>query len=125
MGFSLILYGFYRIMSFTAFISKQFRESIKAKNVTIVIKTKDGSRARYYKFENGKILSKAEDAPNADMSMIWKDAKTGFKTLSKGKPEAFLEAGMSGDLAIEGDPDASMWFVEIMNEMLEVLHIQK
>ncbi len=125
MGLSFILYMFYKIMSFTAFISKNFRESIKSKNITIVIKTKDGSRARYYKFDNGKIKSKGEDFPDADMSMVWKDASTGFKTLSKGKPEAFLEAGMSGDLTIEGEADASMWFVEIMNEMMEILKIQK
>ena len=125
MGFSIVLYSFYRIMSLAAFISKKFRESLKAKNITIVIKTKDASRARYYKFENGKIISKAEDYPNADMSMIWKDAETGFKTLSKGKPEAFLEAGMSGDLVIDGDADASMWFVEVMNEMQETLKIKR
>ncbi len=125
MGFSIILYAFYKIMSFTAFISKDFKESIKAKNITIVIKTKDGSRARYYKFENGKIKSKGEDYPNPDMSMIWKDASTGFKILAKGKPEAFLEAGMSGDLTIDGEADASMWFVEVMNEMMVVLKIQK
>ncbi len=125
MGFSIILYSFYKIMSFTAFISSKFRESLKAKNITIVIKTKDASKARYYKFENGKISSKGEDYPNADMSMVWKDAQTGFKTLSKGKPEAFLEAGMSGDLVIDGDADASMWFVEVMNEMQDTLKMNK
>ena len=125
MGFSMVIWGFYRIMSFTAFISKRFRETIKAKNITIVIRTEDGSRARYYQFDNGKIKSKAKDYPNPDMSMIWKDAKIGFQTLSKGKPEAFLEAGMKGDLKIEGEADASMWFVEVMNEMQDVLKMKK
>ena len=39
--------------------------------------------------------------------------------------KAFLEAGMSGDLVIDGDADASMWFVEVMNEMQETLKMKR
>ena len=121
MGFSIAIFGLYIIMRITKIFSSRFRETLEGKNMVVVIRTEDGSRARYYKFENGAIKSKAENVPNPDMSMIWKDAETAFNVMKQGKPESMLEAGMSGNLRFDGDPEKSMQFMNIMTEMMDIL----
>jgi hypothetical protein len=41
--------------------------------------------------------------------------------MKQGKPEAMLEAGMSGNLRFDGDPEKSMQFMGIMTEMMDIL----
>lgn len=121
MGFSIAIFGLSVIMRVLKIFSSRFREALEGKNMVMVMRTEDASRARYYKFENGNISSKGQNVPNADMSMIWKDAKTAFNIMKQGKPEAMLEAGMSGNLRFEGDPEKSMQFMNIMTEMMDIL----
>ncbi|MCU0822574.1 MAG: SCP2 sterol-binding domain-containing protein [Spirochaetes bacterium] len=121
MGFSIAIWGLSVIMRILRLFSSRFREALAGKNMVVVIRTEDASVSRYYRFENGKITTKGENVPNADMAMIWKDAKTAFSIMKQGKPEAMLEAGMNGNLRFDGDPEKSMAFMNIMTEMMDIL----
>ena len=104
MGFAIAIWGLSVMMRILRIFSGRFREALEGKDMVVVIRTEDASVSRYYKFQNGKITSKGENVPNPDMSMVWKDAKTAFSIMKQGKPEAMLEAGMSGNLRIIVSP---------------------
>lgn len=76
MRFSLILYGFYALMKFTATHDTVFRARIAEKDFSLTIRTDDGSRARSYACHGGTLSSRRGQTPDAEFSLIWKDAAT-------------------------------------------------
>jgi hypothetical protein len=90
------------------------KDKIKEKDFTILIKTEDGSRGRYFAFSNGAVSSGAGDLSNADLSLVWKNADIGFRVMIKQSDEAFVEALQKGSLKIQGDPNCISPFMNIV-----------
>ena len=59
MKFAAILFGLLQLLRFTAWRYPEFRERLKEKNFTAQLRTKDGSVARWYSFDHGKIRSRS------------------------------------------------------------------
>lgn len=125
MGFKLMLFLMYMGlkcgMGFTALINKAFREKLKEKDFTMLIKTKDNKIGRSFTFKKGKISSKSGDYANPDLSLIWKDAATAMNTMKQaGDPQKLMSATIDGSLSIAGDASIMMWFIMTINQMLSV-----
>ena len=117
MKFSLLLYGFYLILRFASWRKPSFRNRLKEKNFTMLIKTRDAKYARYYTFIDGKVLSEKGDHPNPDFSVIWSNADDGYKIMSRGGPADFTAAIRDDTLVIKDDQSIIMWFMETMNRL--------
>jgi hypothetical protein len=118
MKFSLILYGFYILMRITALYDTAFRSRITEKDFSLTIRTDDGSRARSYACRGGALSSRRGQAPDAEFSLIWKDAGTGFRYLSAMKPSALVKAITAGDLKLAGEASAVSRFLETFKIMM-------
>jgi hypothetical protein len=112
MKFSLILFGFYVLMRFTALWDAAFRSRVAEKDFSLTIRTDDGSRARTYYCRGGRLASRRGQSPDAEFSLIWKDAATGFRYLSAMKPSALVKAITAGDLKLAGEASAVSRFLE-------------
>ena len=62
MKFSLLLWGLQFLLKRTAKKSPEFKNKLKEKNYTVLIKTEDGKRGRSYTFKDGEIISRTGGA---------------------------------------------------------------
>lgn len=119
MKFSLLLYGLLKMMQRKAKKVPEFRNKLKEKDYTILIKTEDGKKGRSYTFKNGEVSSRSGDRPDANISLVWKDAATGFRIMVKGKTKAFIAAIQDGSLKLQGDGNLVPVFLGVVKEMLK------
>lgn len=118
MKFTLILYGFYVLMRFTSFYDTAFRSRIAERDFSLTIRTDDGSRARSYACRGGNLSSRRGPAPDAEFSLIWKNADAGFRYLSAMRPGALVKAITAGDLTLAGEASAVSRFLETFKIMM-------
>jgi len=122
MKFELLLYGFYRIFRYTSGRQPDFKEKIREKDITLVIKTKDGKRGRSFTFKDGKVFSKRGVGGEPVFSLVWITASDGSRIMTdmvKGKSKALMDAVSNGQLLLEGNAGMVMWFLGIMNKMMK------
>lgn len=118
MRFSLLLYGFHILLRFTAWRRVSFREHLKGKDFSMLIRTADGRRARRYVFSGGEISSSKGNGTAADFSLVWKDAATGYRAMISMKPKALMHAIGDGSLKLEGDAGRVTAFLSIYKELI-------
>ncbi len=118
MRLSVLLYGLSVILKFSAFCFSEFKDHLKTKNITGVIKSADGKAARYYTFSGGRVKSKSGSPANADFTMVWKDADKAFKIMASGNQGAFLKAISDGTVKTEGNPTLAVWFLLSLDKMM-------
>ena len=119
MRFSMLLFGLMVMIKRGAKKYPALKVKIKEKNFSILIKTEDGRRGRYFTFSNGAVSSGTGDRPNADISIIWKNADTGFRVMIKQSDKAFVKAIQKGSLKIQGDPNCIPTFMNIVNGAMQ------
>ncbi len=119
MKFSLLLFGLYKMMQRTAKKVPEFRNKLKEKDYTVVIKTEDGKKGRSYTFAGGDISSRSGDSAGANLTLAWKDAATGFRIMSKGKTKAFIAALQDGSLKLQGDGNLVPVFLGAVKDMMK------
>ncbi|MBN2078324.1 MAG: hypothetical protein JW838_05120 [Spirochaetes bacterium] len=124
MRFSMLLFGLMVKMRRKAKRSADFREKLKEKDYTLVIRTEDGRRGRVFEFRGGSISSRKEVGGNADVSLVWRDAATGFRVMAGGGTKAFMAALQDGSLKILGDANLAPVFIGAVKEMLKKRKIQ-
>ena len=91
------------------------KDKIKENNFTILIKTEDDKRGRFFMFSDGSVSSgNGKSAISPDVSLVWKDADTGFRVMIKQKDEAFMKAILKGLLTIQGDANLLPVFMKIV-----------
>lgn len=117
MKLSALLYGLSLILKISVFRFSEFKDHLKKKNFTGVIKTEDGKAARYYTFAGGRVKSKSGSPSDADFTMVWKDAESAFKVMSSGNQVAFMKAISDGTVKTEGDPTLAVWFLLSLEKM--------
>ena len=111
MKFSLILFGLALLLKYTALRYAAFRARLKEKNFIAQIKTKDGTRGRYFTFRDGRVSSRAGVHANPDISLSFKTAAIGAGLLAP--PINWLDqinAQKDFNIGIEGPEDLSNWF---------------
>ncbi|MBP6675943.1 MAG: hypothetical protein KA185_11750 [Vitreoscilla sp.] len=101
---------------FTQLLQRQIRHNpdcaryVAGKQLRFQIRTTSGA-GRHYTLRDGAIRSSAGLATDAQFTLNFKDAATGFAILSaKDSQAAFLKGLGSGDLRISGDFLEVMWF---------------
>jgi hypothetical protein len=125
MKFSLLLFILMVIFKRTARKYESFRTKLKEKNYTLVIRTEDGRRGRYYTFRDGAIISGKGDFPGAEISLVWRDAATGFRIMAGGSTKAFMAALQDGSLKLAGDANLALAFMGAVGEMMKLMKIKK
>lgn len=125
MKFSLLLFVLNMIFKRTAKKHESFRTKLKEKDYTMVIRTEDGKRGRFFIFRGGEIISGKGDKAGAEISLIWRDAETGFKVMSGGNNQAFMGALQNGSLKIAGDANLALTFMGVVGEMMKLMKKKK
>jgi hypothetical protein len=115
MRFSLLLFVLMRKIKRAVKKHSKLRDKVKEKNFTILIKTEDGKRGRFFSFTDGTVVSgNVKQATSSDVSLVWKDADIGFRVMIVQKDEAFMKAIAKGSLKIQGDMNLLPVFMKIV-----------
>lgn len=117
MKLSALLYSLSLILKLSIFRFSEFKEHLKKKDFTGVIKTMDGKASRYYTFKGGRVKSKSGSPSNADFTMVWKDAESAFRIMAGGDQLAFMKAISDGTVKTEGDSNLAVWFLLSLEKM--------
>ncbi len=120
MKFSFLLYMLNRKLKGAAKKSADFKKRLAEQNFTLQVKTEDEKRGRYFTFENGNVASKGSIIEGAQISLIWSDADTGFKTMTAKDSNASIKALQDGKLKLDGDANLALWFTETIKQMMKV-----
>ena len=125
--FRLTLYGFYRLLRFTAAIDGPFARRLAEQDFSFVMSSKEERAARYYRVQSGRLTSRVTPEPT-DFRLIWRDDRTGCRIMThmvQGKPHALKNAVIRGDLLLEGEAALIGRFLEIINQMARVYRRRK
>lgn len=120
MRFSLLLFILKVKLKRAAKKYPDFKKKLAEKNYTMVIKTEDGKRGRFFTFNNGEIVSRRGDFAGAEIFLIWKDAASAFKVMASGSNKAFMGALQNGTLKIQGDANLALVFTGVVTEMMKL-----
>lgn len=118
MRFSFLLFGLTVLIKISARLNPAVRKKIREKDFTIAIRTADGSRGRRFSFAGGAFGSGGA-GPKADVSLIWRDAATGFSVMIRVSDNAFVKAIQGGGLKIEGDLNLLPGFMQIVRTAMK------
>ncbi len=110
MKFTLLLFALGQILKVASITNKNFKRYIRKVDARILIKTRNGERARLYIFNKGKVSSVAGNHDVYDAALIFKDAAAGFKVLTSKKKDASFNAAAEGNLTVEGMSFFAQWF---------------
>ena len=116
--FKLLLFIISKKLEGAAKKNPAFKEFIKDKQLKAHIKTADNKSGRLYIFDSGKISSRSGIHNDADFSMVWRDAATGFKTMSSTNEEAAVAELTEQGLIIEGNFKGFAWFSRSLDIMM-------
>ena len=125
MRLSLLMYGFYWLFKFAPFLNRDFKNQLNKKDVTLIMKSKDETRARTFIFEKGRVRSKRGQSPRADGLLIWATVKDGADIMTQiamGRPKVIASAVSNKQLLLEGDAGGITWFVETLNKMGKIYY---
>jgi hypothetical protein len=116
MKFQILLYVLGRKIKSKVKKDPEFKKKISDKNCTVQIKTADNSKGRYFSFNNGEVTTCSGVSSNADVSLVWQDAKIAFDVLSSGSQEKSMKALQDGTLKLEGDGAIALWFTDVAKQ---------
>lgn len=116
MKFTLLLFILGKKLTKAAKKNDLFRNFIKGKNTTIVMKTAAG-RGKAFIIENGSVRTSAIAPVKAAASLVWCDGNTAFDVLSSGDDEAIIAALTEDKLKSEGDYREFVWFLTALGKL--------
>jgi hypothetical protein len=118
---SVMLMGLPWALRIAARRNPAFRERLKEKDLSAVIKLEDGSVARYYRFTNGRIRSGSGDIASPDVTMTFRDADLAVNLMMP--PRNYLDminAMKNFQVGLYGEEEMTSWFSEILTVMFQV-----
>jgi trimethylamine-N-oxide reductase (cytochrome c) len=111
--FSVILFGLAQLLKFTAKRHPAFARRLKEKNITVQMRTADKSIGRWFKFENGKVTSRAGIHPHPDVTISFKDERIAAELLMPPLDmQNQIDAIKDFKLQMEGPEELSSWFTQ-------------
>jgi hypothetical protein len=118
MRFSVLLFALYNILKVASVTNKAFKKYISKISAKILIKTRDGERARMFIFDKGKLSTLPGDHQNYDVALVWADAATGFSVMTSKKKDASFNAAAEGKLKVLGMSIYAQWFEDGINMVM-------
>ena len=116
--FTATLIALEKLLRVSAWRYPEFRARLKEKSFTAGIKLRDNSQGRCFRFENGKVRSRAGIWP-ADVSMAFQDAELAARLLKPNKKQLdYLHAAKNFQLEVQGPDELTIWFSETLNMLL-------
>ena len=113
--FASTLIALDKLLRVSAWRYPEFRARLKEKSFTAQIKLRDNSQGRFFRFENGKVRSKAGVWP-ADVSMVFQDAELAARLLKPNRKQLdYLHAVKNFQLEVQGPDELTIWFCETLN----------
>jgi len=113
MKLSLILFVLGLKLWFSARFDATFRKQLLDIDRLIAIRTRDGLRARSYRFHDGRVSVSPGAHPEATAELVWSDVPIAIAAmLSKNELDTFSAIGR-GDLVIVGNLQDALWFSDI------------
>lgn len=101
-----------------------FRKRLGSGQFTLLIKTRDGRNARYFKLIGGMPKTRKADYSDPDFSLVWTETREFNAILRSLNPmkmmKGLMEALESGKLVIRVNLETTRWFVSMVAEMLHV-----
>lgn len=110
MKLKLLLFTLGQILKLASKFNKRFKHYIRKAGVRILIRTADGSCARLFVFEKGKVSSFPGNCNDFHTALVWKDSTTGFSVMTSRDPAASFNAASEGRLVVEGMSFYAQWF---------------
>jgi molybdopterin guanine dinucleotide-containing S/N-oxide reductase-like protein len=117
--FSLLLWGVKIMLSFTAWRYLFFRERLKEKNLTVLIKLKDNSQGRHFILKDGCVTSMSGMHDNPDVTIVFGSIRVALDMLLPPRDQlATINAMKSFQLGLIGPEELSLWWMETLSLML-------
>lgn len=112
------LFALPKLFAIKARQSKTFKAFLEQRDCVVQLQLKDGSIARHYEFEGGKVRSVTGIHPQPDMIMMFKDVDTAVAMLTPPIDYAeLIHAGKNFRLAVMGDEDTIAWFAQLASKL--------
>ena len=109
--FSLILWGLRLLFLYCAWRHPEFARRLKEKNFTAQMKTADNSEGRWFRFEDGRVVSRAGIAPAAEVVLSFKNARLAAELLMPPiDQQRQIDAIKDFKLAMAGPDELTNWF---------------
>lgn len=84
-------------------------------NKTLVLQfLSDDGVARFFEFNQGFFIQNLGTHPKPDLSISFKDSKTGVKLLARADTRRLMTAVQDGDLTVVGDFKLVLWFASLV-----------
>ena len=118
MKLTILLYLLKVQLRYSAWRRPALRKMLEKRAYTLVIRTADRKRGRFFTFTGGRIVSRRGLHPKPDVEMVWCDADTAFRALVAGDDKTIMQALGKSQLKIEGNLDLFFWFGEVTKQMM-------
>lgn len=111
MKFRFLLWMLGRLMAKASRANPAFRQQLEGRDLVFQLHTLDGRIARHFIVKDQRISSKRGIAHEPAFAIGFKDAASGFATLTaKNKQLAFMQGIQNKDIQIQGNTSLVMWF---------------
>lgn len=101
-----------------------FRKRLEKNQFTLLIKTRDGRNARYFRMIDGMPKSRKADYRDPDFSLVWSETRRFNSILRSLNPmkimKRLMEELKSGNVVIQVNLEATSWFISMVGEMMNV-----
>jgi trimethylamine-N-oxide reductase (cytochrome c) len=102
----------------TAARHESFRRRLQEKNLTVQFRLKDHSLGRHYLLKNGAISSRSGILPEADVNIIFTNARGALEILLPPRDQLLLINAMKNfQIALTGPEELTSWWMETMSLM--------
>ena len=119
---SVTLLGLEKLLRFTAKRHPDFAARLSEKNFSALIKLRDDSQGRCFRFANGKVTSISGIHP-AQVVMAFQSAELAARLLKPDRQQLdFLHAAKNFQLEVQGPDELTIWFSETLNMLLTAGH---
>jgi trimethylamine-N-oxide reductase (cytochrome c) len=111
--FSFLLYGLAQALRIQAVRFPEFARRLKEKNFVAQMKVFDDSCGRWFRFENGKVVSRGGVHPNPDVTLNFRTADLAARLLMPPIDQLEqTEAMKNFELTMEGPDELTLWFTQ-------------
>ncbi len=113
--FTATMFGLDKTLNALALVSPEFKEELRKKNITVLLRTRDNRHARTLTFENGVVTGKYGVTRKANVDMIFEDLDIATRITSLIRNQMdFINAAKNGSLVLNGDDEDCMWFSSLL-----------
>lgn len=115
----ILLYGLgLRLSHLSKSNNDKFTKLLSDKRVCILFT--GGLVSRYYRFVDGHFGQALGAVKDPDLTIAFKDEKTGVSLISQGDVTALMRAVQDGDVVITGDYKLIMWLSSVIKEATKI-----